>query len=60
MLRVNLGQYCVELHYGIVLGRFRLSDWLLRGCAGDWVKNSSSNQAHSAIRHETDLDSLAT
>ena len=50
MLLVNLGQYCVELHCGIVLGHYRLSDWLLRGCTGESVKNSSSNLAHSAIR----------
>ena len=60
MLLVNLGQYCVELHCGIVLGHYRLSDWLLRGCTGESVKNSSSNLAHSAIRLETNLDSLAT
>ena len=59
MLLVNLGQYCVELHCGIVLGYYRLSDWLL-GCTGESVKNSSSNLAHSAIRLETNLDSLAT
>ena len=34
MLRVNLGQYCVELHYGTFLVRYCLFDWLLPGGRG--------------------------
>ena len=32
-LRSRLGQCCVKLHYGIVLGAY----WLLRSCAGNWI-----------------------
>ena len=55
-LRMGLGGFCVELHYGTVRGT--LSFFL--GCTGKWVKIRPSKPSHNAIRHNAIAVSTAT
>ena len=71
--RMELEPKCVthlfsEIFYGDLpvsywLGRYHLVNWLLRSCAGNWIKIPVpllKKQSHSATQHNTDQLSLYT